>query len=248
MWLLSYMRIRSLKLGSYRISYTNFMEFLVLYIGIFIFQGYKFKSNEKNPFIIDCGSHIGLSILYFKKLYPQSRIIGFEPNPYTFKILEQNIEQNNLKKVELINAAVGGRKAKVDFFINKKNTWSWGDSTVKNWFVKDSFKKVETYSVKLSSYMDKPVDMLKINIEGSETDVLNEIETKLKLVKKLELHFHGEESNPGNDLDKIFGILERNRFDYSIMQLRNYLPPKKVRKEEIDRSDPYFLFIRAKKK
>ncbi|HKZ65867.1 MAG TPA: hypothetical protein VJ111_05915, partial [Chitinophagaceae bacterium] len=48
---------------------------------------YKFTSSKKNPYIIDCGSNIGMSILYFKSLYPEARILGFEADPYIFSFL-----------------------------------------------------------------------------------------------------------------------------------------------------------------
>ena len=33
---------------------------------------------------------IGLSIFYFKSIYPDSTILGFEPNPENFEILKKN--------------------------------------------------------------------------------------------------------------------------------------------------------------
>jgi hypothetical protein len=37
---------------------------------IFLEETYKFTSPKPDPVIIDCGANIGLSIIYFKKLYP----------------------------------------------------------------------------------------------------------------------------------------------------------------------------------
>jgi hypothetical protein len=42
-------------------------------------QKYFFAADSRSPRIIGCGSHIGMSILDFKKIYPQARILGFEP-------------------------------------------------------------------------------------------------------------------------------------------------------------------------
>jgi hypothetical protein len=40
-----------------------------------------FKTDSRNPIIIDCGANIGVATIYFKRLYPDSRILSFEANP-----------------------------------------------------------------------------------------------------------------------------------------------------------------------
>jgi len=240
--------IRTIKIGKFKFSFKNLQEFILLYLGIYLFGGYKFKSKKENPFIVDCGSHVGMSILSFKKQYPKSKIIGFEPNPETFKILEKNVEQNSLDNIELVNAAVSNREGEIDFYINTKNTWSWGDSLLKTWFVKDKFRKVRVKAVTLSRHLNRSVDLLKLNIEGSETLVMKEIEGKLRNVKEIYLHYHGKSSNPDNNLKEIFRILDRNSYTYTIKQLRSFGIPRLVTKLTIDKREPYFLFIRAKRK
>lgn len=41
--------------------------------------------------IVDIGSSIGPSILYFHELFPRAKIFGFEPHPETFEVLQQNV-------------------------------------------------------------------------------------------------------------------------------------------------------------
>ena len=52
-----------------------------LYEDIFINRVYEFEASRPDPRIIDCGSNIGMSVLYFKHVYPEARIVGFEPDP-----------------------------------------------------------------------------------------------------------------------------------------------------------------------
>src|SRR5438067_450203 len=82
------------------ISYIDEQEFDILWNEIFRVNQYVFSSKTDTPFIIDCGSHIGMSVLYFKRRCPQAQIIAFEPNPQTFQILERNIRQNHLQDVQ----------------------------------------------------------------------------------------------------------------------------------------------------
>src|SRR3990167_3249761 len=52
--------------------------------------------------IIDGGSFIGLSCLYFKKKYPGARITIFEPDKNALSFLRKNIGANHIKNVEII--------------------------------------------------------------------------------------------------------------------------------------------------
>lgn len=55
--------------------------FRFLFNELFADACYSFRAQTDSPLIFDCGSNIGLSILFFKKLYPKARVIGFEPDP-----------------------------------------------------------------------------------------------------------------------------------------------------------------------
>src|SRR4051794_284245 len=43
-----------------------------------------------NPVIVDAGSHIGASVVYFASVYPTSRILAIEGSPTTFEKLKAN--------------------------------------------------------------------------------------------------------------------------------------------------------------
>lgn len=210
----------TIRLLGLKITFTNIREFYYLFKNIFVEGVYKFYPYKSVPFIIDCGSHIGLSVLYFKKIYPDARIFSFEPNPVNFKILEKNVKQNNLRGVKLVNAAVADKNGKVNFFTSKRtssiltgrpSTWAWGDSAEKNeWYDSRFYRTIKVSGVKLSSFIDKEVDLIKLDIEGSEGKVIKEIEGKLHLVREIVMEFHGSSSNRSNRLGDILRILKRN--------------------------------------
>lgn len=240
--------LKTIKIGKYRYSFINWREFLLLYAGIFTVKGYSFETDSKKPFIIDCGSHTGMSVLGFKKQYPNSEIIAFEPNPDTFEILKKNVSQNDLENIKLVNAALGDKRGTINFYVNKDNTWSWGDSAFKSAFIKGKHQVIKVKSVLLSSYIKGEVDLIKINIEGFEGLVLKEIQGKLKYVKELMLQYHGDGAIKNNDLDEIFDVLDNNSYKYTIRQLKTFGIPFKIGKSQINRSEPYYLFIHAKRK
>ncbi|HJS54352.1 MAG TPA: hypothetical protein VJ765_07410, partial [Chitinophagaceae bacterium] len=63
------------------ITLADSLLFVAGYEEIFKRENYKVAFSNNKPFIIDCGSSIRLSIIYFKTSYPQSKIIAFEPDP-----------------------------------------------------------------------------------------------------------------------------------------------------------------------
>ena len=71
---------------------------------IFIDEVYAFDCPIPHPTIIDCGSNVGVSIAYFKILYPQAHVIGFEADPEIFAYLNHNTER--FQNLELYNQAV----------------------------------------------------------------------------------------------------------------------------------------------
>jgi FkbM family methyltransferase len=57
--------------------------------------------------ILDIGSNIGASILYFQHQFPDAKIFGFEPHPETFSILRLNVAE--MPSVFVFNYALGAK-------------------------------------------------------------------------------------------------------------------------------------------
>jgi FkbM family methyltransferase len=82
---------------------------------------YYFETDNPLPFIIDAGAQIGMSTLYFKKQYPGAEIVAIEPNTINFKLLEENIWENQLDNVTTIQAALTGYGSETSFIPMKNN-------------------------------------------------------------------------------------------------------------------------------
>ena len=151
-------------------------------------------------------------------MYPSSKIIGFEPDPETMKILNENIELNSLKNVTLVNKAVDNKKGKLAFYTDADNISSPGMSLY-NRIKKQTNKtgKINVEVTKLSEYISSEVDILKIDVEGSELGVLTDLEEskKLNFIKELVIEYHYN-THPKNKLSKILQILENNNYEYEI--------------------------------
>ena len=53
-----------------KFCYNDSLSFLIMFEEIFIREVYRFASTNTSPIVLDCGANIGLSILYFTRLYP----------------------------------------------------------------------------------------------------------------------------------------------------------------------------------
>jgi FkbM family methyltransferase len=191
--------------------------FSFLFNEIFLKQDYFFLSDRADPLIIDCGSNMGLSILYFKRRYPKARIIGFEPDLATFKMLEKNVAANGFLDVVLHNCALADREGETELFCDPKSPGSLLTSLRKERSQTNvESKKVRT--VLLSDYFGSEVDFLKVDIEGMEMAVIEDLARKGKLsqVREMAIEYHHHITNGDDALSRLLTILENNGFGYRI--------------------------------
>ncbi len=182
---------------------------LFLNLELFELEIYKFSSSNDRPLIIDCGANIGLSVIYFKKLYPNAKVIAFEPDKKIFDYLKFNINSFNFNEVTLLNKGLWEEETTLSFYSEGAD-----GGRVANESDKDNIITIET--VKLSSYIkDVNIDFLKIDIEGAECDVLEECSPYLKTVKNIFVEYHSFVDKP-QTLSKILSILEKSGFRYYI--------------------------------
>ena len=233
--------------NGYWVSYRNDYELEVIYDDIFAKEIYFFKTENPEPYIIDCGGHIGLAVLYFKSLYPQARILTFEPNPETFFLLGENILQNNLKNVRAINIALSREETKdAILYVGKDFLKAWDSTNTIEpdlWPNMDDYRSIPVRSTRLSSYIDGRVEGLQLDIEGAEFDVLNESKTKLTLVGAITLEYHQSANNRSQrQLEKILRILSESGFDYELFQ-----GATSIRLDSLPRNSVYQLIIKARR-
>ncbi len=90
----------------------------VLIHEILINEDYFFETNTDSPYILDCGTHCGLAIYYFKNLYPKAKIIGFEPVPTLYKMALENMSRNNYSNVNILPYALSDTDRSETFIIS----------------------------------------------------------------------------------------------------------------------------------
>lgn len=194
---------------NYSLNVPDCQSFIWQFKEIFVDEYYRFESNSENPVIFDCGANVGTSCVYFKKLYPGSRITAFEANPDIAKLLDENLRNNGIDDVRLLNKAV---------WINSEGL-ELGLESADGSSIHKKLNRVKVESIRLRDYLDKEeqIDMLKMDIEGAEVDVLIDCKESLFKVRNLFVEFHSY-INEKQRLSEIIDILESNKFRYFIKQ------------------------------
>jgi len=116
----------TVKYLDFEIRITDGRSFFIQIKDEFVHGIYHFETDNPRPLIIDGGSNIGVSILYFKRLYPNARIIGFEPDPAIFQMLNENIARNHLRDVSVIEAGLGEARGVASFVADNSASGQFG--------------------------------------------------------------------------------------------------------------------------
>lgn len=231
--------------GGYRFFCRNLEEFERICHDVFDGHEYAFDTRRRAPLIIDAGAHVGVATHYFKSRFPHARVLALEANPVTFALLRKNISHNGLDDVRPIHAALAPQGGTIPFFASASDEepGAWGDSVIRQpWHEGEATAVVQVPAVTLSSLLTEPIDLLKLDIEGLETAVLEEAATRLSVVRRVILEFHGTRRNPSNSIARLTEILRAAGFTPEVRQFGEEVTLSAIQKDE-----PYWLTVRAER-
>lgn len=124
--------------------------------------------------VIDLGGHIGsFSIQVTKFLCPESRVICIEPLPSNVDMIRENIDLNKLG--DIINVrqiAVSSKPGKATLYISFDNTGGNKLDMVESSSKEAIEVEVTTLSNIIDGFGGETIDLLKIDVEGSECPIL----------------------------------------------------------------------------
>lgn len=209
------LKIHNEKIFGFKVNFFNYGFFIPLFEEIFIRRIYYFKTNNPSPNIIDCGSNIGMTLIYFKWLYPDCKILAFEADEKNCELSSQNIKINDLKDIEIVNKALHNKEGEVAFYYNP-------DDLVGSLIKERQSKAVKTVQATvLSKYINSEIDFLKMDIEGAEDSVVKELCTsnKLAFIKELGMEYHHHIIPEEDKLSSMLRLFEENSFGYQFKSI-----------------------------
>jgi FkbM family methyltransferase len=203
-------------LFGYKFTTYGYKSMLFQFEEVFMSREYLFKTDKNNPSIIDCGANIGFAAIYFNYLFPACTVIAFEPNPESYYLLQKNIEQNNLTNVKVYNYALSNENGTIEFFIGNQKG-SLHASIFNN---RGGERSISIDTKKLSDFIgNSKFDLLKMDIEGAEDNVLDDLVTsgKLNQIDQYIIEYHHKINGRTSQMSAFLRPFEHKSFEYNIM-------------------------------
>ena len=196
-----------------QVKYIDAPSFRFMYDEIFNKEIYHIRTKRQEPFILDCGANVGLSVIYLKRLLPSATIIAFEPDEKAYDALNFNVASLNLENITTVKKAVWDCEETVEFYAEGADAGRISVGMEKE----ASISSVET--VRLKDYLEnKKIDFLKIDIEGAEYKVLKDCGDLLTNVENIFIEYHSFEGKEQH-LDEILAILKESGFRYIVQHI-----------------------------
>lgn len=154
----------------------------------------NFKNKaDKALNIIDAGSNIGLTSLFFLDHFQNANIVCIEPEIGNFKILEFNLANAKNSKTVKINGAVWSSNCKIKIVNDFRDRSSCSFRVEQS----NQADAITAYSVNqlIADNNFEIIDILKLDIEGSEKQVFTHPTSNLdflKITKCIAIEIHDE--------------------------------------------------------
>jgi len=205
------------------VAFAGKLHLDYLFNEIYIGASYYFRADNDRPTILDCGSNIGLSVLFFKKLYPNAHIMAFEPDPATFALLCRNVA--GLSNVVPHQSALSDQAGGISFFRNADSNVS--DLRMSALSSRFSGTEIKVPAVRLSDYIDGEVDLLKLDVEGVEDRVISDLVAtgKIRCIARAHIEYHHHIDTGADHLSTFLKQLEDSGFGYQIKAVTDGLWP-----------------------
>lgn len=148
----------------------------LLYREVVLHRSYRPAGPVRDqPLIVDAGANIGLATLSFARAWPAGRVLSIEPSPDACAAVERTIEANGLTGVTLHPMALtaDGRAVHLSQSADRPASPTAavrGDEP-------DQGATVAIASLRLSDLLahEERVDLLKLDVEGSEHEVVEDL-------------------------------------------------------------------------
>jgi FkbM family methyltransferase len=139
--------------------------------------------------IVDCGANVGFSCLWFARAYPRARILAFEPHPDHVRTAQANITLNRLDdRVEIRPFAVA-TKAATAYLTDQGIASQVRDENAPG--------TIPITSVDFFANLGEDrIDLLKLDIEGSEYALLADDRFSRLNITWLVVEWHATTSHP----------------------------------------------------
>ena len=169
-----------------------------------------FIADHAHPVILDCGANIGYTTLHYKRLYPGARITAFEPDPVFLPLLRRNLERNDAGDVVVVDAAVWTASGHARWVSEQKDGSRLADTCMAAVGIED------VRTIDLATYLDREVDLLKLDVEGAEFEIVPHLDDRLARVKNILVEVHITDQERYRGLAELLTTLKGAGFEIAL--------------------------------
>ncbi len=159
-------------------------DFVHMFRNAFYHQTCRFECETEHPLIIDCGANLGITVLYWKSLFPNSRIVAMEADPVICDMLRHNCGW--MSDISILEAAAWNEEGELDFNMEGNVGGHLAALSERT----DQGETVKVRAIRLRDLLCEKVDFLKLDIEGAEVDVLADCFDRLSCVDRIFVEYH----------------------------------------------------------
>ena len=162
----------SLNSGASNIYLRSNKEDRQAFEDVFVKQIYKLKINLTPKIIIDGGAHIGCASLFFVNRYPDAKIFAIEPARSNLELLKKNTAM--YPQIEVMHGGIWYRKSQVRIKnpLAKSAAFTLTETTGKTEDAVEGYTIRDICAIQNLQY----IDILKLDIEGSEKELFSDYE------------------------------------------------------------------------
>ena len=152
----------------------SFIDGFIFSFGMYEISGTRFLQTLLRPgmTVVDVGANTGYYALWASRLVgPLGRVLAFEPVPKLACTLRRNVELNGMRNITVRREAVSERTGKAILHVSRAESNSGLSSLVMNAEVDQLSDRLEVETIgldDLASEFDRPIDFIKIDVEGAE--------------------------------------------------------------------------------
>jgi FkbM family methyltransferase len=155
---------------------------------IFVNLEYGWIFNAPPRVILDVGGYTGLSAAFFAHSYPDAKIIVIEPDPQNFEMLLHNTAQ--FPNVTAVHAAVWKESGSISITDPGLGSWGLQVSEASDALpAKDLIRAVTIDEIRKEFGLDR-IDLLKVDVEGSETEIFPSADAWLPFIDVICIELH----------------------------------------------------------
>lgn len=182
------------------------------YWEIFVQHAYDFDTRREDPIILDCGGNIGLSAIWFKHRYPRAQVTVFEADPMIAEVLSANLLALGLLDVQVVKSAVWTETGQVSYASDRADSGR----------IDPHRGQQIVDAIRLTDFISRPIDLLKLDIEGAEYAVIQDLcqTGKISNVRRLICEVHGRRPQDGDGLGALLEALADHGFSFTLAGAR----------------------------